>query len=79
MSAGIAVYTRERQLSHARAWTPADEASLRAAYGRTEWAKRKTFEEAMAIPAMATGIRQMARSLRNTAGELFTEPDKEPT
>lgn len=77
MRTGILNYTRSHQVEHARTWPPAEEASLRAAFGRTELAKRKSFDEAMTVPALATAIRAMAHALRQTPGELFNEETHE--
>ena len=52
-------------------WSPAEEASLRAVFARTELARTKTFEAAMAIPALYIAIRQIVHSLAQTPGELF--------
>ena len=73
MRPDILTHCRAAQLEHALAWTEAEEASLRAAYGRTRLARARSFEEAMAIPAIARAIRCMAHSLAQTPGELFKE------
>jgi hypothetical protein len=73
MRAGIITHCRNKQLEHALAWTEAEEASLRAAYGRTRMAETRPFEEAMAIPAIARAVRCMAHAMSQTPGELFQE------
>lgn len=73
MRAGILAHCRAHQLEHALSWTPAEEASLRAAFGRTEMSKTRSFEHCMEIPAFASAIRCMAHALRQSPGELFRE------
>ncbi len=74
MRAGILTHCREHQLAQTRAYAPEDEPALRAAFARTWLAREHPFEQAMAVPAYAIGIRNIAHALRNTAGELFTAP-----
>ena len=76
MRDGILAHCRARQLAHAVTWSEAEEPALRAAYSRTRMAQTKPFEEAMAIPAIARAVRGMAKSLQQSAGELFEEVHK---
>ena len=70
MPAGIAEYTRRNQLEHARPRSEREEADLRAAYSRTELPRRMSFEQAIAVPALAAALRAMAHALHHTPGEL---------
>ena len=58
----------------APAWTPAEEAELRAVFSHLVIARDHSFEECMRVPAFATAIRNTALALRHAPRDLF-EPE----